>query len=125
VNYLEIAKGSPSNRGIIIPKEKLSAYIGNDALYRSVYLYDDNSVKYVNENGSLKNYFGVRYIDKIPIDIDKQGRTDEKTLDILRSIILELEDADVLCRSFQPYFSGSGYHLILSGDLFNFKPGND
>jgi len=125
VNYIEIAKGSPHNRGIMIPTERLSAYIGDEPLYRSVYLYDDTAMQYVNENGSLKNFFGVRYIDKIPIDIDKQDRSDERTLDILRSVILELEEADIGCGSFQSYFSGSGYHLILSGDLFNFKPGND
>ena len=125
MNYVEIAKGSPFNRGIIIPIKRLSAYIGEEALYRSVYLYDDTAKEYVNSNGSLKNFFGVRYIDKIPIDIDKQDRSNEKTLDILRRIILELEEADISSRSFQSYFSGSGYHLILSGDLFNFKSGND
>ena len=125
MNYLEIAKGSPFNRGIIIPTDRLSSYIGEQPLYRSVYLYDENAVEYVNKNGSLKNFFGIRYIDKIPIDIDKQDRTNEKTLDILRATILELEEADIGCGSFQSYFSGSGYHLILSGNLFNFKPGND
>jgi archaellum biogenesis ATPase FlaH len=125
MNYVEIAKGNPSNRGIIIPTNDLSTYISRDTLYRSVYLYDESALEYVNENGSLKNFFGIRYIDKIPIDIDKQDRSDEKTLDILRSIILELEEADIGCESFQSYFSGSGYHLILSGALFNFKPGAD
>ena len=43
----------------------------------------------------------------------------------MRGIILELEDAEIDNESFQPYFSGSGYHLILSGALFNFKEGND
>ena len=43
----------------------------------------------------------------------------------MRAIILELEEAEIGCNSFQSYFSGSGYHLILSGDLFNFKAGND
>ena len=125
MNYVEIAKGNPFNRGIIIPMNKLGNYIGKEPLYRSVYLYDESAVEYVNENGSLKNFFGVRYIDKIPVDIDKQDRTDERTLDILRGIILELEDADITEESFQCYFSGSGYHLILSGDLFNFQSGND
>ena len=125
MNYIEIAKGTPFNRGIIIPIDKLSAYIGEEALYRSVYLYDDTALEYVNDKGSLKNFFGVRYIDKIPVDIDKQDRSDEKTLDILRGLILELEEADIGCGSFQSYFSGSGYHLILSGELFNFKPGTD
>ena len=125
MKYIEIAKGIPNNRGIIIPVETLGSYVKNEPLYRSVYLYDDTAVEYVAEKGSLKDFFGIRYIDKIPIDIDKQGNTDEKTLDILRSVILELEEADIGCGSFQSYFSGSGYHLILAGSLFNFKPGND
>lgn len=125
MNYVEIAKGTPFNRGIIIPVSKLPNYIGEEPLYRSVYLYDESAVEYVNDKGSLKNFFGVRYIDKIPVDIDKQDRTDERTLDILRGTIIELEDAEITEESFQCYFSGSGYHLILSGDLFKFKPGND
>ena len=56
MNYIEIAKGSPHNRGIMIPTERLSAYIGDEPLYRSVYLYDDTAMQYVNENGSLKNF---------------------------------------------------------------------
>ena len=126
MNYIEIARGTPFNRGIIIPIDKLSGFLSpKEALYRSVYLYDENAVEYVAENGSLKNYFGVRYIDKIPIDIDKQDNSNERTLDILRGTILELEEGDISSRSFQSYFSGSGYHLILSGSLFNFKAGND
>jgi hypothetical protein len=125
MNYVEIARGTPVNRGIIIPIDKLVNYIEKEPLYRSVYLYDEEAVKYVSKNGSLRNYFGIRYIDKIPIDIDKGDNTDEKTLDILRSVILELEDAEIGCGSFQSYFSGSGYHLILASSLFNFQPGID
>ena len=126
MNYVEIARGTPFNRGMIIPANKLHAYMSpKEALYRSVYLYDETAVEYVKEKGSLKNFFGIRHIDKVPVDIDKQDRSDERTLDILRGIILELEEADISSKSYQAYFSGSGYHLILSGDLFNFKPGND
>tara|TARA_Y100000401_G_scaffold113584_1_gene114434 strand:+ start:1218 stop:2984 length:1767 start_codon:yes stop_codon:yes gene_type:complete len=126
MNYVEIARGTPFNRGIIIPVNKLHSFMSpNEALYRSVYLYDESAVEYVKDKGSLKNYFGVRYIDKIPVDIDKQDRSDERTLDILRGTILELEEADISSRSYQAYFSGSGYHLILSGELFNFKSGTD
>ncbi len=125
MKYVEIAKGSPVNRGILIPTENLVNYISGEPLYRSVYLYDENAIEYVNKNGSLKNYFGIRYIDKIPIDIDKKDNTDEKTLDVLRGLILELEDAEIYEKSFQAYFSGSGYHLILAPSLFNFKPGID
>ena len=123
--YVEIAKGTPGNRGYLINKNDLGKFINENALYRSVYLYDDEALKYVEDNGTLKNYFGVRYIDKIPIDIDKGGNTDEKTLDVLRGVILELEDADITEESFQCFFSGSGYHIDLAGKLFNFKSGVD
>ena len=125
MKYVEIARGIPNNRGIIIPVKHLRKYIPGDPVYRSVYLYDDTAVEYVGKYGSLRNFFGIRYIDKIPIDIDKQENTDKKTLDILRSVILELENAGIDSESFQSYFSGSGYHLVLAGTLFNFKAGND
>ena len=54
MNYVEIARGTPFNRGIIIPISKLCNYIGVEPLYRSVYLYDESAVDYVKENGSLK-----------------------------------------------------------------------
>ena len=125
MKYIEIARGNPNNRGIIIPVESLVDYIDKEPLYRSVYLYDETAKEYVEKNGSLRDFFGIRYIDKIPIDIDKGEDTDEKTLDVLRGIILELESSDIDYNSFQSYFSGSGYHLILPVSLFDFKPGID
>ena len=69
MKYVEIAKGTPYNRGILIPVDRLSNHLGEEPVYRSVYLYDDTAFEYVKENGSLKNFFGVRYIDKVPVDI--------------------------------------------------------
>ncbi len=125
MKYLEIAIGTPANRGVLIPKEELSTYLDGQPLYRSVYLYDDSAMEYVAEKGTLKNFFGVRYIDKIPIDIDKKDNSDEKTLDILRGIVYELENASIDNEAYQCYFSGSGYHIMLAGELFNFKPSSD
>ena len=124
--YVEIARGTPANRGILINYSDLGNYIEKDmALYRSVYLYGEDAKEYVKKTGSFRNFFGIRAIDKIPVDIDKGDNSNEKTLDILRSIIIELEAVGIGCGSFQPYFSGSGYHLMLSGELFNFKASPD
>ena len=76
MNFLEIAIGTPANRGILIPKEELVNYLDGQPLYRSVYLYDDSAIEYVKEKGTLKNFFGIRYIDKIPIDVDKKDNSD-------------------------------------------------
>ena len=124
--YLEIARGTPANRGILIPHTHLCRYISQDEpIYRSVYLYQEDAKEFVESTGSLKNFFGIRCIDKVPIDIDKGDNSDEKTLDVLRSIVYELEGADIGDNNFQCYFSGSGYHLMLAGTLFNFKPNTD
>ena len=129
-SWIEIAIGTPRNRGVLIQKSHLpdkirDAIRPNVPLYRSVFLYDTDVYNLAEEAGSIKSYFGDRAIDNILIDIDKGDNTDEKTLDILRGLILELENADIDEQSFQCYFSGSGYHVILSGKLFEFKAGND
>ena len=124
--YVEIAKDSPVNRGILIPHTDLYKHISKDIpLYRSVYLYGDDAKEYVDKTDSLKKFFGSRSIDKIPVDVDKKDNSDEKTLDILRSIIIELREGDIDCGSYQCFFSGSGYHMLLSGELFNFNPSPD
>ena len=70
--YVEIARGTPANRGMLISHSTLNRYItNNESLYRSVYLYSDDAKEYVDKTDSLKNFFGIRSIDKIPVDIDK------------------------------------------------------
>ncbi len=122
--YLEIAKGSPSGRGILIKKTELSRHIEPDLpLYRSVYTYTDDIVGYKEETGSIKNYFGERSIDNVPIDIDKGSNSDEHTLDIAKSVLMQLKDLEVDESSYRCYFSGTGYHILLSNYVFNFKTG--
>ena len=54
MNYLEIARGTPINRVIMIEANKLAHYISKEPLYRSVYLYDESAIEYVKENNTLK-----------------------------------------------------------------------
>ena len=42
-----------------------------------MYFYDEEGKQYVSQNGTLKNYFGMRYIDEVLIDIDKGQNTDD------------------------------------------------
>ena len=47
--YIEIAEKSPRQRGLLIPKEGLSKYVPSDvAVYRSMYLYDEDAKDYVD-----------------------------------------------------------------------------
>jgi len=68
----------------------------------------------------VKRYKGLRDIDFVIIDIDKGGNTDELTLNKLRAVIYELEQYDLQHDAMQPYFSGSGYHLHITNEAFNF-----
>ena len=127
MKYIEIAPGSPHHRGTLIPLDRLGKYIDVEGtpLYRSLYIYGDEAANYVGKTGSLRNYYGERSVDKILIDIDKQNNSDEYTLDKARSVVYDLEELDVPNSAFQSYFSGTGYHILLHNDLFNFTPGID
>ena len=71
MNYVEIAKKQPRNRGFMIPKKELSSYINpEEPLYRSLYLYDDAGKSQIEEAGSVGDFYGTRWIDKVLIDID-------------------------------------------------------
>ena len=127
MRYVEIAQNTPFNRGVLVPQNELFKYINlNSALYRSAYLYDEEAVEFARANGNtLKNYYGERSIDKVLIDIDKQDNSDEHTLNLACSIIYDLEELGCTHKGIQTYFSGSGYHIVLSNDTFEFPTSSD
>ena len=90
-----------------------------------MYFYDEEGKTYVDKNGTLKNYFGIRYIDSILIDIDKGQNSDAYTLKNAQGILYELEQLGVQAGAIQPYFSGTGYHIELASELFNFPASKD
>ena len=75
MHWVEVAIGSPRYRGLLIPLEEMHLYVLDEGdskpVYRSMYLYDEEGKNYVDQNSTLKNYFGIRHIDEILIDIDK------------------------------------------------------
>ena len=124
MKYVEIAVETPRTRGMLILKSDLYKYIGRDgkALYRSVYLYDDDAKQYADMKGSLKGYHGERGIDNVLIDIDRKDNSDEYTLKKLRETLAHLKVLEVLEESIQCYFSGTGYHIVITNKVFNFQP---
>lgn len=128
--FVEIAIGSPSKRGTLIPLDELwdvvYEYGKNQAIYRSVYLYDEEAVTFTKKSGTLKNFLGTRYIDEVPIDIDKGQNTDEYTLQKAQALVFYLTDELSLKEgNFQCYFSGTGYHIVLSNECFGFEESPD
>tara|TARA_R100000278_G_scaffold17775_1_gene17800 strand:+ start:3600 stop:5405 length:1806 start_codon:yes stop_codon:yes gene_type:complete len=128
---IEIAYGHPSSRGTLIPLTQLpnvleQAKQENRALYRSHYLYDKEVYTHMRKIGSIKDYFGTRYIGHLLVDIDKQDNSHDQTLrnaiDVCNTL---MTDYDVPDYAMQPFFSGSGYHILLSEDLFDFDNSKD
>ena len=123
--YVEVAVGSPRKRGLLIPLDTLPDLIYSEgkeqAVYRSVYLYYEDAMKYRKIKGSLKDFLGVRGIDWVPFDIDKGQNTDEFTLDTARSFIYEIEEYGAKESNYCIYFSGTGYHIMVHADSFKFE----
>ena len=123
MKYIEIAQGTPRNRGVLIPKVELKNYINPEVpLYRSAYLYDEEAKDAIEQKGSVSSYYGSRDIDNILIDIDKGSNTNEQTLNQVKGILMQLEDAGLsLEESCQAFYSGTGYHLIIPNSVFGFE----
>jgi archaellum biogenesis ATPase FlaH len=125
--YHEIAIGSPRNRGLLIPKEQLIDILLSDgkkqAIYKSLYLYDEEGKSYHKIKRTFKDFLGKRYINNVLIDIDKGQNTDDYTLNKTKSVLFELEELGVQKRSYQIYYSGTGYHIEISEEVFNFPQG--
>ena len=89
--FVEMAIGSPSKRGALVPIDDMWDIVyeqgKEQAVYRSVYMYDEDAVKHIKANGTVKNFLGMRYIDNVPIDIDRAQNTDDYTLQHTQFII--------------------------------------
>ena len=121
--YVEVAIGTPQSRGVLVARQLLGKLIKKypkQAIYRSTYLYPDIAKKEIEENGTVKKYFGKRSIDNIIIDIDKGNNTDDYTWEKAQGVYFELESLGVFGQNIKPFFSGSGYHLLLPASVFEF-----
>ena len=125
--YHEVAIGSPQQRGLLIPQEQIIDVIlkhgHDDAIYKSLYLYDEEGKEYHKLRKTFKDFLGKRYINDVLIDIDKGDNTDNYTLNKARGIIFELDELNVNDTAYNVYFSGTGYHIVISGEAFNFPKG--
>ena len=123
--YHEVAIGGPHNRGLLIPQEQVIDVIlehgDKYAVYKSLYLYDQEGKEYHKLRKTFKDFLGKRYIENVLIDIDRGDNTDNYTLNKTKSVLFELEELGVQKRSYNVYFSGTGYHIIISGEVFNFN----
>ena len=128
--FVEMAIGSPSKRGALVPLDDVWDIVyeqgKEQAVYSSVYQYDEEALVFVKANGTIKNFLGTRYIETIPIDIDRGDNSDEYTLKVAQSILEFLnKELHLKKGNYAIYYSGTGYHIDLSAENFGFEPSPD
>jgi archaellum biogenesis ATPase FlaH len=124
MQYVEIAQGTPRNRGHLVLLNELANYVNNvEPLYRSIYVYPEEALDAFQNTASVRNYKGSRSIDKVIIDIDKGDNSDNHTINFARGVAFELEEYGLSRKAMQPYFSGTGYHIAIPNSAFNFDSG--
>jgi len=124
--YLEYANITPHNRNRVIESDKFPLLVkqaGAVPMYRSVFLYDESLIEHMKKTKSIKNFEGIRYIEEIPIDIDKGSNSDQYLLKKLYDTITQLSELDIDKESYQVYYSGRGFHIMISSEVFEFEPG--
>lgn len=124
----ELAVKTPANRQILKTEEELSDYIernGNDTdMYMSVYCYAEED-RTGMENTKVQNWFFPRYIQWVPIDIDKGQNAPKKCIRDAIHILYQLEELGLRRHNYKLYFSGRGFHIYIHADCFNFPVSDD
>ena len=127
--YVEQVVGDKRARGKLIDlptfHENVYEHGTKGPIFRSVYLYSDPDRVAELRGKSVKYYTGAYSIDEIPVDIDRGDSSDEFTLNRVRSYVSQLQDHGVDFENFCVYFSGSGYHIHLSSELFGLDKSPD
>ena len=86
--------------------------------FMSLWDYDSHVVDYVKDKNTLSSYDGILYMpDEFILDVD--GQNPENARQKAIGLVILLDD---LCIPYQPYFSGTGFHLGIPGTAFRWKP---
>ncbi len=127
--YIEYATGDVSNRNQLCKINDFSKIAKNNInkeIYRSMFLYDESIVPYLEKNETVTGFNGEQSIDKIVIDIDlikndndKGNQTRKKVLDVTDAMEKLLIDP----LHYNIWFSGRGFHIHLA-NVYGFKDSN-
>jgi len=124
--FVEYVENNISNRNSIIQHSlysltEKSTSLSNKESYRSYYSFDQSLYDYVEKYGTVKNYEGLVYVDRLTLDIDKHTMSDEALLETVKQCVEEVEAIGVKRNHINLWFSGNGYHVELL-DVFGFQP---
>ena len=86
--------------------------------YCSLYNYDDYVKEFYGKNKSLSGYDGLIYMpNEFLLDVDGENTLDARSK--LSDLLILLKQLDIPSKV---YFSGTGFHLGIPSQAFNWKP---
>jgi archaellum biogenesis ATPase FlaH len=123
--YVEIALGSPQQRGRAvrlseIPAIQKHAQANRLELYRSYYYFDQTLQDHLQAFKTVKGFRGTPFVEILTLDVDKGADTDDYVHQRAIAVLLKLKELPIEDINIRPYYSGSGYHFVLP-NLWNFK----
>jgi len=123
--YVEYAIGTVANRMFICNLQDFPTVIKENQgseIYRSMFLYDESVEKYVEKAETISGFNGLKYIDKIVLDIDLKGEAhgNEAIQDVLR-LIEKLNTKGIPDEIVNVWFSGRGFHIHIP-NVYKFEP---
>lgn len=129
MQYVEIALGHARHQGVVIPLSQLKermihAQKNKLELYRSIFSYSEQAKDHIQSRKSMSGFIGEMQIDQLILDIDRGKNTDDMTLHRARLFVERLMDEWKLEDEIKPWFSGTGYHVMLP-DIFGFRQMKD
>lgn len=124
MNY-EVAEDSLSHRHILKAEEEIPEWAWQNgldkALYTSVYCYSPDEMALM-QTLKVSEWTQVqRYIQWVPIDIDKGDNSDEETIRRAAECVYQLRELGLHPYNMKLYFSGRGYHIMIHEGCFNFR----
>jgi len=123
--YLEIVKGSLTNRGHVVLKSEIKLAPCAEELYFSLFGMDFTILEHLEINKTVSGFQGAYFADFLFFDIDREGDL-AGSLESARDLVRRLYNRFQLSpKQLALYFSGSkGFHIGLHQSLFGgFAPG--
>ena len=126
--YLEYAVGSVANRMNICKASEFTSIIQKNIgkeIYRSMFMYDESVIQYVNTEETISGFKGDKWIDKIVLDIDMKGKSkgDETIKNVLK-LIDKLNEKGIGNELINVWFSGTGFHIHIP-NIYQFEPSSN
>lgn len=127
-NYVEIVRGSISNRNSIVSVDEFSkevqSNVWKDVMYRSYFIFNEDLKEHVDKEQSVKGFNGSCSIDYIILDIDLADIPKDHFIGYVQQCISEMFDKGVMEEDINIWFSGTGFHIEMK-NVFGLQPSKD